>query len=114
MIDVIMQKHIAIIMANGNKISGFATEMDDNFIKVIEQGNDILIVRISDVSYIKIFSSIQEKFIDSSVLDNDCESQSSEQEEMRETQTYVINRGFSIANAIPGMPTTSPKFERKT
>jgi hypothetical protein len=114
MFDMILQKHVSLSLANGNQLDGFVTEMDDDFIKVIERSNDILIVRTGDVSCVRIFGARQ-----MFPAAQDVSQQIENQEEQEENKiAYIPNgRGSQFAMAHPSMstmPTAAPKFERKT
>jgi sRNA-binding regulator protein Hfq len=55
MLSEVMQKSVMLSLANGSVVEGFVLETDDEFIKLVEFDNSKLIVRKSDISYVKIY-----------------------------------------------------------
>ena len=56
MIKKALGKHV-IIRIDGMDLLGFVLGMDNNYIELVERDNDTTIIKIQDISFIKIISS---------------------------------------------------------
>jgi hypothetical protein len=130
MFESVMQKHVSVSLANGQHLEGFTLEKDEIFIKIVEPNNDVLIVRISDVSYIRILGARHEKFtmpkIDPEYTlqekvdfkEPECTNEFVNSQETMSLQNPKYANRFEFSMSHPAtsasMPVSAPKFERKT
>lgn len=128
MLDSVLQKNVTISLANGAAVIGFVTEMDENFIKIVEPDNSITIVRKNDVSYVSISAappvrqSLPQQYPQQEPLDENqyiLPHQQLVQQQPQNHATYIVKRGdgstqqYTMTN--PNVSGTSgPKFERQT
>ena len=54
MINSINQKHVMIVMSNGAVLEGCVCEIDEFYLRLIEQDNNSVIVKIDDISFSRI------------------------------------------------------------
>lgn len=55
MLESTLQKSVSVSLANGSMIEGFVLEIDEDYMKLVEFDNTKVIIRKSDVSYVKIY-----------------------------------------------------------
>ena len=62
MIKTISGKHVMLSMVNGTVLEGFVYQMDDNYLKLIENDNKSAIVKIEDISFARVGGINKEVF----------------------------------------------------
>ena len=60
MIKSALQKHVTLGINNGVVIEGFVQSSDEKYFKVVEKNNNEVIVRIDDVSFVRVAQCEQE------------------------------------------------------
>jgi hypothetical protein len=50
----IIKKHALISMSNGSVLEGFVDEMDGGFLNLVEINNMVVLVRLDDISFVRI------------------------------------------------------------
>jgi len=54
MIKEILHKHVVVGLNNGSTIEGFVQDADETYFRVVEWDNNLVIVRIDDISFARL------------------------------------------------------------
>lgn len=64
MISKILRKHVTLSMSNGSVLEGFISEVNDNYAELIEVTNQVVIIKLNDISFARLgISEIKENWI---------------------------------------------------
>jgi hypothetical protein len=55
--DRLVQKHVFISLNNGTELEGFISKKDEKYFTLIELNNKIVILKIDDISYVRLGGS---------------------------------------------------------